>query len=131
MVMVVMKVTEILMKTTSLESQGNGPIHHLHVDLAELVLEELAAGRHHHLVHVDVVVLEVSKEVRPGGLEDERDEKDRKDRKEDKDKDRKEDKDISTSQTISRSTRPDWSLSCCSCSHSTRLWSCSKAANCD
>ena len=60
------------MKTTSLESQGNGPIHHLHVDLAELVLEELAAGRHHHLVHVDVVVLEVSKEVRPGGLEDEK-----------------------------------------------------------
>ena len=112
-----MKVMEILTKTTSLKSQGNGngPIHHLHVDLAELVLEELATGRHHHLVHVDVVVLQVSNDVSPGGLEDE------KDRKEDKDEDK--DEDISTSQTMSRSTRPDWSLSCCSCSHSTRLWS--------
>jgi hypothetical protein len=30
---------------------------HLHVDLAQLVLEKLATGRHHHLVHVDMVVL--------------------------------------------------------------------------
>ena len=32
-------------------------ILHLYVNFAELVLEELAAGRHHHFVHIDVVVL--------------------------------------------------------------------------
>ena len=31
-----------------------------------------------------------------------------------------------TSQTMSRSTRPDWRRSCCNCSQSTRLWSCRK-----
>ena len=31
---------------------------HLHIDLAQLVFEKLAAGSHHHFVHIDVMILE-------------------------------------------------------------------------
>ena len=39
-------------------------ILHLYVNFAKLVLEELAAGRHHHFVHIDVVVLGVGKKIK-------------------------------------------------------------------
>ena len=38
-----------------LQPQNDGG---LHVLLAQLVLEEPAAGRHHHFVHIDVVFLQ-------------------------------------------------------------------------
>ena len=38
-----------------LQPQDDGD---LHVLLAQLVLEEPAAGRHHHFVHIDVVFLQ-------------------------------------------------------------------------
>ena len=38
-----------------LQPQNDGG---LHVLLAQLVLEEPAAGRHHHFVHIDVVILQ-------------------------------------------------------------------------
>ena len=46
-----------------------GPYHiidvvHLYINFAELVLEELAARRHHHFVHIDVVVLGVGKKIK-------------------------------------------------------------------
>ena len=46
-----------------------GPYHiidvvYLYIHFAQLVLEELAAGRHHHFVHIDVVVLGVGKKIK-------------------------------------------------------------------
>ena len=32
---------------------------HLHIDLAQLVLEKLATGSHHHFVHIDMMVLRI------------------------------------------------------------------------
>ena len=116
-------------------------ILHLNIYFAQLVLEELAAGRHHHFVHIDVVVLGAGKimmKIISSVLK-------KKlfffncclllpelslclvtnmpNKSKAKTKFMNDNCQFFTSQTMSRSTRPDWRRSCWSCSQSTRLWS--------